>query len=212
MSLLHPWAYERGTLWARACDGADIIPVIPVIEATLAEAHPEMADALAVAMGLLDSTAVRQRFSRGRRCFAAWVDGAIAAYGWVSRGVESIGELERTFHMSPDEAYIWDCATLPRYRGQHLYSALLTYLTATLCHDGFQRLWIGASLSNTPSIRGFATAGFQPVLRLTYRRLLGIRHVWIVGDPAAAPELVARACAALGASPPAFKAAGSKRL
>lgn len=211
MSLRHPWAYERGTLWARACDGKDSILVIPKIEATLAEAHPETADALAVAMGLPDSTVVRQRFSGGRRCFAAWVDGAIAAYGWVSRGVESIGELERTFHMSPNEAYIWDCATLSQYRGQRLYSALLSYMVAALCHDGFNRLWIGASLSNTPSIRGFAAAGFHPVLQLMYRRLLGFRHVWIAGDPAASPELVAQARAALGASPPAFKTAGSKR-
>ena len=211
MSLRHSWAYERGTLWARACDGEDTIPVIPKIEATLTEAHPETADALAVAMGLPDSAVVRQRFRDGRRCFAAWVDGAIAAYGWASRDVESIGELERTFHMLPNEAYIWDCATLPQYRGQRLYSALLSYMVAALCHDGLHLLWIGASLSNTPSIRGFAMAGFQPVLQLTYRRLLGFRHIWIAGDPAAAPELVARACAALGASPPALKAAGSKR-
>lgn len=105
--------------------------------------------------------------------------------------------------MSPDEVYIWDCATLPHYRGQRLYCALLSQIAATLCHEGIQRLWIGASLSNIPSIRGFAVAGFQPVLRLTYRRLLGIRHVSIVAHPTAPPDLVARACGALGVSTPA---------
>ena len=55
------------------------------------------------------------------------------------------------------------------------------------------RIWIGASLDNTPSIRGFAAAGFQPVLTLTYLRLLGIRRVWMAGDTAASPALVTRA-------------------
>lgn len=189
---LHPWAFERGTLWAREYDGKDILLVTPKITATLSEAQPDTAYILARAMGLGDATQTLQRFSDGRRCFVAWVDGAIASYGWVSRGVERIGELERSLRMSPDEAYIWDCATLPPYRGQRLYCALLTSIVATLFHDGARRIWIGASLDNTPSIRAFAVAGFQPVLRITYLRLFGLRGAWITGAPAAAPELVAR--------------------
>ncbi|HEU4783734.1 MAG TPA: GNAT family N-acetyltransferase [Ktedonobacterales bacterium] len=190
---LHLWAFERGTLWARECGGKGLAPVIPAREAVLREAHSGDTEALASAMGLAGSTEVRRRFDAGRRCFVALVDGAIATYGWVSHGVESIGELERSFRMAPDEAYIWDCATLPPYRGQHLYGALLSHIVTTLCRDGTRRIWIGASLDNSPSIRGFASAGFQPVLTLTYLRLLGIRRVWMAGDTAASPALVTRA-------------------
>ena len=202
LSYHHPWAFERGTLWARECDGKGAVLVAPKIRATLGEVYSEAADELATAMGFADSAQALRRFGGGRRCFVARVDGSIATYGWVSRGVERIGELERTLRMEPAEAYIWDCATLPHYRGQRLYCALLSHIAATLCHDGAQRLWIGAALSNTPSIRGFAAAGFQPVLRLTYLRLLGVRHLQIVGAPTAAPELVARARAALGVATP----------
>lgn len=200
MSYLHPWAFERGTLWVRECASGDAVPILPKIRATLGEAQPDGADALATAMGDVDSAQAQRRFSGGRRCFVAWVDGSIAAYGWVSQGVERIGELERTLRLAPDEAYIWDCATLPPYRGQRLYGALLSHIATTLCHDGIRRLWIGASLSNTPSIRGFAATGFQPVLQLTYMRLLGMRHVRIAEAKTAAPELVARARASLKGS------------
>jgi ribosomal protein S18 acetylase RimI-like enzyme len=195
---LHLWAFERGTLWVRECGGKDIAPVVPgILQATLGEAHPEGAEALASAMGLADAGEVRRRFSGGRRCFVALVDGAIVSYGWVSRGVERIGELERSFRMSPDEAYIWDCTTEPPYRGKRLYCALLSHIATTLCREGMRRLWIGASLENIPSIRGFATAGFQPVLTLTYLRLLGMRHVWITDNAATPPDLVIRARASL---------------
>lgn len=195
----HVWAFERGTLWVRdvAETENDAIRVLPKIRATLGEAGPEDARALAHVMELADTAEVARRFGEGRRCFVAWVDDAIASYGWVSRGVERIGELERSFRMAPDEAYIWDCATLPKYRGQHLYCALLRYIVTALHRDGVRRVWIGASLQNTPSIRAFATAGFRPVLTLTYARLLGIRHVWLAGDATATSELVTRARACL---------------
>ena len=193
MRALHLWAFERGTLWVRECGGKGVAPVVPAQDAVLREAHSGDAEALAKAMGTAGATEVRRRLEGGRRCFVALVDGAIATYGWVSHGVESIGELERSFHMAPDEAYIWDCATLPPYRGQHLYCALLDHIVTMLCRDGTRRIWIGASLDNTPSIRGFASAGFQPVLTLTYLRLLGIRRVWMAGDMAASPALVTRA-------------------
>lgn len=194
---LHLWAFERGTLWARECEGKPIAPVVPGVRATLDEAHLEDAETLTRVMGSADTTEARRRFTGGRRCFVALVDGAIASYGWVSQGVEDIGELERSFRMAPDEAYIWDCATLPPYRGQRLYCALLSHIATTLFSEGARRLWIGASQDNIASIRGFATAGFQPVLQMTYLRLLGVRRVWITERAATPPDLIARARACL---------------
>lgn len=202
MPNIHLWAFERGTLWVREANGNDALSVQPKVQAILGEAHPEAAetaDALARAMGASDVATVIERFSEGRRCFVAQVNGAIASYAWVSRGVERIGELERSFRMGPEEAYIWDCATLPPYRSQRLYCALLSHLASHLFRDGITRLWIGASASNSYSIRGFATAGFQHVLDLTYLRVLGIHHLWIRPDSAISAALVKRARVAMSA-------------
>ncbi len=198
MPFRRPWAFERGTLWAMDLDGAGPTPAASHTAATFGEVPWDEADALAAAMGPADPGAARRRLMDGRRCFAAWVAGAIAAYGWVSQGEESVGELERAFRPQPDAAYIWDCATLPPFRRHGLYRSLLRHIAGTLRAEGVRRLWIGASRRNRPSIVGFANAGFQPVINLTYVRVLGLRHTRIIDDKAAPPGLVAEARSLLG--------------
>jgi ribosomal protein S18 acetylase RimI-like enzyme len=192
------WAYERGTLWASEASAPRGVPAQPRVAATFGEAHPEDAGPLAAAMGLPDPQALERRFDGGRRCFVAWDGTQIASYGWVSQGRESVGEMERTFHMQSGEAYIWDCVTLPQYRGRGLYSALLGSMLAELRGAGVGRVWIGASLDNQPSIKGFARAGFQPVIEMTYLRLLGLRCDWVRRCPGASTHLAAAARRMIG--------------
>ena len=187
------WAYERGALWAMDLDGKRPGPMRTQTSARFSEAKPETALALAAAMNLAEPHIVQRRFTAGSRCFVARIDGAIAGYGWISQGVEHIGELERELRMRPDEAYIWDCATLPLFRRQGIYSALLEYIAAALRDEGIRRLWIGASLKNRPSLRGFANAGFQPAITIIYIRLLSVSHSWLIGEASAPPALVADA-------------------
>lgn len=192
------WTMERGTLWVKALDAlAAVNPVTPRIPAVMDEVRQP--EALAQAMGLAESDLVRQRFASGRRCFAARVGDQIAAYGWVSRNRECVGELEREMHMQPDEAYIWDCATLPPYRQQRLYSALLATITSTLQTEGVRRIWIGTALTNQPSLQGFANAGFRPALRLTYLRVLNLSVMWTSTSAEVAPDISAAARQAFAA-------------
>jgi len=181
---------EHGTLWASDAP-ADLVE--PRVAANFGELHPPDAEALAGAIGLPDAEALRRRFAGARRCYAAWVGGRIAGYGWASQGSECVGELERAFHMPAGEAYVWDCATLPDYRGRRLYSALLSHMLIDLRRAGVRRVWIGASIDNRPSIRGFATAGFQPILRVRYLRLANLRCCWATSYPEAPERLVAAA-------------------
>jgi ribosomal protein S18 acetylase RimI-like enzyme len=184
-----PWTYEQGALWVMEFDRETARPARSHVDATCAEVGTSAAGALAVAMGLADASVVVDRLALGSRCFVARVATEIAAYGWVSEVVESIGELERPFHMQLGEAYIWDCATLPKYRRQGLYSSLLYTMATRLQAEGTHRLWIGASLDNQPSLRGMASVGFQPVIKMTYVRLLRFKHVWVSDYPNAAPEV-----------------------
>ncbi len=187
------WAYERGILWALDLESAPPAPARSRSAETFAEAAPEDAAALAVTMGLTEPSEVLRRFAAGSRCFVARIDDTIATYGWVSQGEEQIGELERVMRMRPGEAYIWDCATLEPFRRQGLYSALLIYIVAILKSEGARRVWIGASLQNRPSLKGFANAGFKPVITILYVRLLGLSHSWLLGVAGATPALVADA-------------------
>src|SRR5215212_703153 len=119
------WIVEQGTLWA-AEPGAHLPPLCHALaQAEFKELGVADAGALAVAMGLATPDLILKRLREQRRCFCLSAGGQIAAYGWVTLGAERVGELEREFHLHDDEAYIWHCGTLPAWRGQRFYSALL---------------------------------------------------------------------------------------
>jgi ribosomal protein S18 acetylase RimI-like enzyme len=188
-----PWTLEHGTLWA--FDTAAGLPP-PCAARVPAEFGPLQRDELgelANAMNLPDPGPIQRRLQGNRRCFRLCIGGQIAAYGWVTRGAECVGELERTFHLHDDEAYIWDCATLPAWRGQRCYSALLSQLIRELTQDGARRIWIGASLHNRASWAGFANAGFSRVIDLTYCRAYRASLIWFHRATAAHEPLVAAA-------------------
>jgi ribosomal protein S18 acetylase RimI-like enzyme len=193
------WAFERGVFWALDLEEwPPITTQTPAVSVTCEEARPDGEAALAQAMGLSEMGEIQRRFAAGSRCYVARdVGGAIAGYGWVSRGEERIGELERTLRMAPDAVYIWDCATLPPYRRSGVYTALLVAMARALRGEGVRRIWIGASRDNRPSLRGFARAGFQPVARVAFVRALGLRRLWLMAEPDAPPALVAEAREAL---------------
>jgi GNAT superfamily N-acetyltransferase len=185
------WAVERGSLWVADLggDGLKAQPSRASVDAVFSEAHREETERVAQAMGLVNQAPVLRRLASGRRCFIARVNGEIAAYGWVSRSVECIGEIEHELHLLPEEAYVWDCATLPQYRRKGLYTALLSFILANLCHEDLNRVWIGSSLKNKPSLRGFSKAGFQPVIRLFYLRLFSLSFLRVSREPASSPAL-----------------------
>jgi len=190
---MQPWAVEYGTLWAlETRDG--LPPVYPAeVEVAFEEVGLAHVADLAMAMNLPSPEPIQQRLQSKRRCFSLKIDGQIASYGWVTHGVECVGELERQFHLHDDEAYIWDCGTVPAWRGQHCYSALLSQLIYRLHHEGIPRIWIGASRQNQPSIQGIANAGFQRVIDLTYRRFTFLTFIRFQEAPTALPSLVSAA-------------------
>jgi len=183
---------RAGVIWALNLD--EPTPVIaPHIPATFRPAGPESVSALAGAMGPEASTEILKRFETGRRCYTAWAGDKLAAYGWVSLNEEYIGELNLRLTLLPGEAYIWDCATLPAFRRNYLYSALLVYILGELRSENLCRVWIGADFDNVASQRGIARAGFQQVADLVVARVLALRSVWVQGRPNVPDGLVAEA-------------------
>ena len=183
---------KAGTIWALNLDWS-LPQVDPRVPARFRQAGPASAQVVAAAMGLPDAAEVLRRFENGRRCYTAWVEGELASYGWVSFDDELVGELSLRLRLVPGEAYIWDCATLPAFRGQHLYSALLGYILAELQTDPLCRAWIGANLDNVASQRGIAHAGFRRVGDLLVERALGLRLVRVQGQRDVPDHLVAEA-------------------
>ena len=167
-----------GTLWMLNLEEPALVGPVPRVAVNFQRVGPEASPLLSQAMGLDDPAEVLQRFATGRRCYIGNVEDVLATYGWVSFDEESIGELRLRVRLAPGEAYIWDCATLPEYRGLHLYPALLWYMINDLRSEGLQRIWIGADADNLPSQKGIVLCGFQPIIDIVLDRVLAIRMFW----------------------------------
>lgn len=144
----------------------------------MVEIKAASADLLVEAMGI-EGDRVLPRFARGCRCFAVLQRGKLAAYGWMSMQAEWIGELSLEISPGPGEAYVWNCVTLPAYRRQGRYRALLEGIVARARSEGLTRLWIGSI--DDPAEKADADAGFLPVLHFTVTRLGPVR--WLRTRP-----------------------------
>jgi ribosomal protein S18 acetylase RimI-like enzyme len=190
------WGWERGVLWAIDLPATGAAPV-PPDGVRLAEAGAADHAALAVAMGVPEAEVAGRR-EQACRALVAWSGDELAAYCWLSTGRQRVGELARELVLPDGDAYVWDCATLPQFRGRGLYTLLLREMVRTLGAEGQRRIWIGASAANAASHRAFASAGFRPAIAMTALRLAGRGLiVRFRGAPGADPDLVADARRAL---------------
>jgi ribosomal protein S18 acetylase RimI-like enzyme len=184
---------ESGTFWVVDL-GNGLPPLCPAqVETEFEEISDNGVGDLAAAMNLPSPESVRRRMQHGRRCFVLRVAGQIAAYGWITLGPERVGELEREFNLHEDEAYIWDCGTVPAWRQRRLYSGLLSQIVHQLRTEEVPRIWIGASRQNQPSIRGIENAGFEHVLDLVYQRFYRLVVLKFQESPSIPPELASAA-------------------
>lgn len=183
---------RAGTIWTLNLD-EEVPAVMPLIPATFRPVGRDLLPALVATMNGISAEEIRKRFETGRRCYTVWVEGQVAAYGWVSFNEEHIGELNLRIRLSPGEVYIWDCATVPEFRRNRLYSALLSYIIRELRAESFCRAWIGADMDNKPSQQGIARAGFHHVADLVVVRVLAMRQVWAQELPGVPEHMVAEA-------------------
>jgi ribosomal protein S18 acetylase RimI-like enzyme len=179
---------SRIELWGLALAEADLAP--PPLPRGLGIARLAGPDApaplrarLAAAMAPAPEAEIRARLAAGRRAYVVEAPAEVVSYGWASLEDEQIAEIEGTIRVRPGEAYVWDCATVPEWRGRGLYPALLRGIARDLAVEGFERLWIAARAENAASLRGFEKAGFVRVARVAYRRVWRWRRTAVRSDP-----------------------------
>jgi len=186
-----------GTLWLLDLNEPSLIGPIPRVEVNFQRVGSEVASSLAQAMGLGSPEEVLKRFDAGKHYYTANVVGVLATYGWVTFDEELIGELRLHIQLSPGEAYVWDCATLPKYRGLRLYPSLLWYIIGELRSQDVRRIWIGADADNLPSQVGMRLCGFHPIADFVLDYALALHSFWIRGHSGAPEQLVEDARRAL---------------
>ncbi len=137
------------------------------------------------------------RFARGCRCYAIWIAGAVAGYGWLSTGPEWIGEIQLEIKPREREGYIWNCVTLGEHRRQGVFRSLVTGISLAARRSGLRRVWIG-SLA-IPAERALGPIGFEPALGLNSIAFAGMHLMRVARS--SDRRLSADACSVLGVRP-----------
>ncbi len=186
-------------LWGRGLAGLDLAPValppgLEVARVTEREARDSpRRRRLVEATAPISPAEVDERLAGGRRAYVVEGPPGVLAYGWVTRGDEQIAEIEGRIRIAPGEAYIWDCATLPPFRGRGLYPALLRAIARDLAAEGFERVWVAARADNAPSLRGFEKAGYVHVADIRYLRIWRWRRLTVRSEGVLPPPRVQEA-------------------
>jgi RimJ/RimL family protein N-acetyltransferase len=103
---------------------------------------------------------------------ASW-DGMVAHISWIFDS-EHPSPLVR---LKSGEAEVAYSHTLPPFRGRHIFSSVLSVILDDLARQGYSRIYAHVLPDNTPSIRAFTSAGFQPIGKVIWQHILGIRRV-----------------------------------
>jgi hypothetical protein len=110
---------------------------------------------------------VARRRVEGHRPYVISVNGEPAGYGWVATRTCEIGELGLCFYLPTGNRYLWDFATLPKFRGRGIYPRLLAEILRRECPPA-TRLWIIHAPENLPSAIGIGRVGFTSVAELSF--------------------------------------------
>jgi GNAT superfamily N-acetyltransferase len=165
---------------------ADDLPVVSSPESLVIEvANDERSVAR---LTEVDQEIVRLRMHAGQSPWIAKIATEVVGYGWVAVHDAEIGELGLRLRLTEAERYLWDFVTLPRWRGQGIYPAMLQAIL-TRDTDG-ERFWIGHDLSNAASAHGIARAGFRKVGAVY--RLTDADLVFVPSEPGSRAEAAAR--------------------
>ncbi|HKC18646.1 MAG TPA: GNAT family N-acetyltransferase [Candidatus Dormibacteraeota bacterium] len=151
---------------------------------------------IAAAMGR-DGDLVASRLERECLCFAAFSEGALLGYGWLSRGPEWIGELQLEIKPREWEAYIWNCVTLPQHRRRGVFRSLVAGMSTAARRLGARRVWIGSV--DIPAEVALPSLGFVPSLHFDVLCVAGVHAMRV--RRAADRRFAADASSVVGVSP-----------
>jgi hypothetical protein len=97
-------------------------------------------------------------------CYGVFMDNQLIHTSWVTDQTNvSITEIGEFLRLEDGECCIFDCNTLPGFRGRGAYPETLRYVSQVKKRSNFESLYIYTLSSNVSSMKGIENAGFELV-------------------------------------------------
>lgn len=124
----------------------------------------------------LQRDAAAERLRQGHVLYGLVDQGNLCGYCWVSRaGSSNDVFFGRRFKVPEDAVYIWDCATLPRYRNRGYYKTILKSIQSS--GPVIASAYVAVDQFNHISRRALESVGFKACFRYWGIRFLR-RHAF----------------------------------
>ena len=112
----------------------------------------------------LRKNVVAKRLKQGHVLHGLFDHGDLCSYCWVSRaGVSNDVFFGRQFNVPEAAVYIWDCATLPRYRNRGHYKTVLKSIQSS--EAGITSAYVAVDQLNQISLHALKQVGFRVCFR-----------------------------------------------
>ena len=110
-----------------------------------------------------DARAAHRRLDRGDTCFIARHRGAIVNACWTGTGSVWIPYLGCRVDLAPDEAYVYNHYTDPRFRGNDVPSVRTGFMLRHFRGLGYRHLAAIVIPGNEPAFRSFEKSGYRRI-------------------------------------------------
>lgn len=118
---------------------------------------------------------IRERLSRGDRIFVAYHRSKPVAYLFTTTTECWVSEIEDNLIIGLDEIYLYDAYTRAEYRGNRIYSCLITSAAQFFKKLSYSNALIFATNSNILSAKGIERSNFYCYQTIHFYNLFGLR-------------------------------------
>jgi hypothetical protein len=124
----------------------------------------------------LDAVQVRDRLDRGGKCFISRHEGSIVNACWTAQGSIWIDYLGCSIELAPDEVYVYNNYTAPRFRGHNVSIVRATVMLRHFRELGYRRLIAVVVPENKAAFRSPEKAGYRRLGVVGYIKIGPWRH------------------------------------
>ena len=118
----------------------------------------------------------KERFKKDRICFIALYQEKIAYFGWISFDDEYESIFQIKVRVENQEAYWFDCHTMPEYRQNGLHGAVTARALTYLKDKGCKKVLTHVMNDNIYSRKAFKKVGFTEKRMVTLIKIFNFKH------------------------------------
>jgi hypothetical protein len=105
---------------------------------------------------------MRERLTRGDKCYATEIDGEVASYQWVQySGQHFIQQAGYNIEIKSEDCMIYHARVAHKFRGNRINGLIKSTILLDAKKEGLSKAWVYTNQKNTANRKGLEKMGFK---------------------------------------------------